>query len=149
MRRAVTRRTLNRMAGFFLLALTSLGPAAQTPDDEVVVIVNRNNTNVVDDAFVRRVYLGAIKVWPDGTPVIVLDHPEGSEVRDTFCTAVLKRSASNVKAIWSQHIFTGKGLLPTVATPDQAVKQAVSANVGAIGYIRASQLDANVKVLGK
>jgi ABC-type phosphate transport system substrate-binding protein len=117
--------------------------------DDIVMIVNRDNMNVVDAAFVQRVYVGTIKGWPDGTKVMVLDQPEGSDAREAFCATVLKKSVNNVKAIWSQNIFTGKALPPKISTPDLAIKQAVASNIGAIGYIHVSQLDATVKVLGK
>jgi len=130
---------------FILLLLSPLGARA----DDIVIIVNRDNANVVDAAFVQRVYVGAIKGWPDGKPVLVFDQPEGSDAREVFCTTVLKKSVTNVKAIWSQNIFTGKALPPKITTPDLAIKQAVASNIGAIGYIHASQLDATVKVLGK
>ena len=148
MRFSSVTRALDGLVARCLFMLLLLSPSGARADD-IVIIVNRDNANVVDAAFVQRVYVGAIKGWPDGRPVLVLDQPEGSEAREVFCTTVLKKSVTNVKAIWSQNIFTGKGLPPNVASPDEAIKQAVAANVGAIGYIRASQLDATVKVLGK
>ena len=138
------RRHLSRA----LLALL-LACAGSARADDIVIIVNRDNKNVVDIAFVQRAYLGTIKGWPDGTSVTVLDQPEGSEAREVFCASVLKRSVANIKAIWSQNIFTGRGLPPKITTPDQAIKQVVASNVGAIGYIHASQLDATVKALGR
>jgi len=144
----VMHRTLRRRLAGSLFLLLTLGSSGARAED-IVIIVNRDNMNLVDAAFAQRVYVGAIKGWPDGKPVLVLDQPEGSDAREVFCTTVLKKSVTNVKAIWSQNIFTGKGLPPKVASPDEAMKQAVAANIGAIGYIRASQLDATVKVLGK
>ena len=137
-----------RTVALSLFVLSMASPVEALADD-IVIIVNRDNTNVVDAAFVQRVYVGTIKGWPDGTKVLVLDQPEGSDAREIFCTTVLKKSVTNVKAIWSQNIFTGKGLPPKVTSPDEAIKQAVAANIGAIGYIHASQLDATVKALGK
>jgi ABC-type phosphate transport system substrate-binding protein len=128
-------------------ALAMLSQAVHAED--IVVIVNKANLNVVDPNFVQRVYLGAIKGWPDGMPVVVLDQPEDSAARDTFSTTVLRKSVPNVKAIWSQNIFTGKGLPPRAVSPDSVVKQAVAADPRAIGYIRLSQLDDSVKVLGR
>jgi ABC-type phosphate transport system substrate-binding protein len=141
------RRRCRWATGCLLTVLMACSFGARA--EEIVVIVNRDNPNVVDTAFVQRVYVGAIKGWPDGKPVLVFDQLEGSDAREAFCTTVLKKSVANIKAIWSQNIFTGKGLPPKVASPDEAVKQAVASNIGAIGYIRASQLDATVKALAK
>jgi len=144
----VTTLRLRRTVALSLFVLSTVSSVEALPDD-IVIIVNRDNTNEVDTAFVQRVYVGSIKGWPDGTTVLVLDQPEGSDAREIFCTTVLKKSVTNVKAIWSQNIFTGKGLPPKITTPDLAIKQVVAANVGAIGYIHMSQLDATVKALGK
>jgi ABC-type phosphate transport system substrate-binding protein len=142
----IMNRRFRRTAALSIaLVAGALGARAE----DIVIIVNRDNPSVVDAAFVQRVYVGAIKGWPDGRPVLVFDQPEGSDAREVFCSTVLKKSVANVKAIWSQNIFTGKGLPPKVASPDEVMKQAVASNIGAIGYIRASQLDASVKVLGK
>ena len=133
------------MALVLVLALAGIDTRA----DEIVVIVNKDNTNIVETDFVVRVYIGRIKGWPDGTPVLVLDQPEDSSAREVFCQTVLRKSVPNVRAIWSQNIFTGKALPPRIESPDTAVKLAVAANRHAIGYIRMSQVDATVKVLGR
>lgn len=118
-------------------------------EEPVVVIVHRDNPFDVDREFVRRVYLGTERGWPDGSPVFALDQPEDSDVRRTFCTAVLGRSVANVRAIWSQNIFTGRGMPPKLAPADAEMKRIVSLNRNAIGYVRASQLDATVRAVGR
>jgi ABC-type phosphate transport system substrate-binding protein len=146
----VARRALMRLLLTVLFALLSAGaPVRSAQAEDIVIIVNKDNPHPVDTTFITRVYMGTLKGWPDGSPVIVLDQTEGSDAREVFCATVLKKSVPNVKAIWSQNIFTGKGLPPKVATPDQAIKEVVAANKGAIGYIRASQVDATVKVVGR
>jgi ABC-type phosphate transport system substrate-binding protein len=132
------------------LSVALLGPA--TPParaDDVLVIINKDNPNAVNAEFVTRVYTGALKGWPDGNAVMVFDQSDETEVRELFCASVLRRSLANVKAIWSQNIFTGKGMPPKVAAPDAAMKRAVASNRYAIGYIRASQLDDTVKVAAR
>jgi len=137
---------LGRPARAGLLAtLLSLGGSALA--DEVVVIVNKANRNPVDATFLLRVYTGVLKNWPDGTSVIPLDQAEDSAARESFCVSVLGRSVSNLKAIWSQSIFTGKGFPPKIATPDAVMKSAVAANPQAIGYIKPSELDDSVRAV--
>jgi ABC-type phosphate transport system substrate-binding protein len=138
---------LIRLRAWLLLALLAMSTGVFAED--IVIIINKDNANAVDTIFVQRVYVGTVKGWPDGSVVMVLDQPEGSEAREVFCSTVLKKSVPNVKAIWSQNIFTGKGLPPKVSSPDLAIKQFVATNKGAIGYIRASQLDDSVKTIAK
>lgn len=137
-------RTFARLACLVLFHLLAASAAwAQA----LVVIVNKDNPNTVDRVFVRQVYTATAKVWPDGTPVVVFDQGEESEVRENFYTSVIGKSAASMRALWSQNIFTGKGLPPRVATPDEQMKKVVAGNRNAIGYIRASTLDGSVKAL--
>lgn len=119
--------------------------AAAALADEVVVIVNRENPHAVDPGMLRRIYTGTQKTWPDGGPIQAFDQAEDSEARALFCTRFLGRSAANIRAIWAQNIFTGKGLPPRTLAGDAEMRRAVAASRNAIGYIRASSLDASVK----
>lgn len=69
--------------------------------------------------------------------------------RQLFCTTVLGKSVVNVRAIWLQHIFTGRGLAPKVTSIDAEMKQIVANNRHAIGYIRASLVDASVRIVDR
>jgi ABC-type phosphate transport system substrate-binding protein len=131
-----------------VLAVAGLG-ATPVRADEVVVIVNKDNPNAVDVDFVRRIYTGSLRGWPDGSPVLAYDQSEDTEAREQFCAGVLRKSMANLKAIWSQNIFTGKGLPPRVASPDAEMKRAIASERNAIGYIRRSQLDDSVKVVAR
>lgn len=115
----------------------------------VVLIVNKDNPNVVDAAYVARIYTGVLKGWPDGTPVFALDQAEDSEARASFYATVIGKSAATMRALWSQNIFAGKGLPPKVVSPDLEMKRLVAANRNAVGYVLASQIDGSVKVIGR
>jgi ABC-type phosphate transport system substrate-binding protein len=115
--------------------------------DSLIVIVHRDNTHSIDLAYVNKIYSGALRAWPDGSPVMALDQPEDTELRALFSSQVLNRSIANMRAIWSQNIFTGRGLPPKVISLDSEVKRIVSSNKQAIGYISASQFDSNLKVV--
>ena len=126
--------------------LAALGLALPGWADGIVVIVHKDNVNAVDFNYVQQLYVGAVRGWPDGTPAFVLDQPDGSPGREIFSSSVLRRSPANVRAIWAQNIFTGRGLPPKVAT-DEEVKRMVAGNRNAIGYISASGLDSSVRVI--
>ena len=139
---------LNRLLFTALSILLGAAVTLSAHADEVVVIVNKDNPNVVDLAYVARIYTGAATRWPDGSPVFALDQPEDSATRASFTAAVIGRSVATVRALWSQNIFAGKGLPPKVVSPDVEMKRIVAANRHAIGYMLASQLDGSVKVVG-
>ncbi len=129
-----------------LLLAASDGLAVPATDD-VVVIVNRDNLSAIDRATILRIYTGAIKGWSDGNAVLPFDLSDESSLRKEFSQKVLGRSPANLRAIWSQNIFTGKGLSPKVLDSEVEVKQMVARNRNAVGYVRASQVDASVRVI--
>jgi len=117
--------------------------------EDYVVIVNKGNSNAVDKAFVAKVFTGEAKNWPDGGPVFSIDQAESTAVRADFYRGLLGKSSANMKALWAQNIFSGKGLPPKVVDPDLEVKKIVSSNKNAIGYIKASSVDDTIKVVAK
>jgi ABC-type phosphate transport system substrate-binding protein len=134
---------------FGLLLLMAALNTAHSINDDVVVVIHKDNANLIDLAYVAKIYSGSVRAWPDGSPVVALDHPEDTEARVQFSAKVLNRSVANMRAIWSQNIFSGKGLPPKVVNLDSDIKQIVSTNRNAIGYMLASHVDASVKVLGR
>jgi len=130
------------------IAWMALGLCAAAWADEIVVIVHKDNAHAIDWTYVQQLYVGAVRGWPDGSAAVALDQPDGSPWREQFSTAVLRRSPANVRAIWAQNIFTGRGLPSRVAS-EQELKRIVSSNRNAIGYIRASQVDDSVRVIAR
>lgn len=138
--------TLSLTAALAFALICSANPAHA---GEVVIIVNKDNKNIVDQQYIARLYTGTIKGWPDGSPAFPVDQMEGSEARAAFYATVVGKSQATMRAIWQQNIFSGSGLPPKIASPDSAMKAMVATNRNAIGYILASQLDASVKVIGR
>jgi ABC-type phosphate transport system substrate-binding protein len=132
-----------------LLSVLSLAGTAGTAraDEALVVIIHPANPHRIDRAYLIAVYTGRTKGWPDGSPVFPLDQLEGSDLREAFYRQYIGRSVANMRALWAQNIFSGKGLPPKVASPDGEMKRIVATNRNAIGYIRASEVDDSVRVL--
>lgn len=126
---------------------TAASTLASAADDPVVVIAHKDNPHAVDRAFVAAIYTGRTKGWPDGSPVFTLDQGEASDARDDFYRLFVGRSVANIQALWAQNIFAGKALPPKVATPGSEMRRIVANNRHAIGYVRASEVDATVRVL--
>jgi len=136
---------MNRLVTL-LLACACLCLASSAWAGDFVVIVNKANASKVDKAEVLGIFTGQKKSWDDGQAAMPIDLPEDNPVRASFCTEVLGKSVANLKALWAQMVFSGKALPPKTAASDDEVKKLVSANKGAIGYIKASSADDSVKV---
>jgi len=82
-----------------IVALTSLASQAQ------VVIMGPSAAPITKDQLAN-IYLGRSF---DLKPV---DLPEGSPVREQFYKKATDRDQSQIKAVWSRIVFTGKGQAP-------------------------------------
>ena len=76
-----------------------------------------------------------------------VEQTEDSPVRAEFYKKVLEKEPSQVKAIWSKIVFSGKGKAPKEYKSSAEVKKVVSENPNAIGYIEKSAADDSVKVV--
>lgn len=137
----INRRTW--LAGLALLPAISV--RSQTA--EVVVILHPQNTYPVDRAFVQRLYTGVLRAWPDGSPAFALDLPEEHATRAAFSQQWLVRSVANVRTLWAQNVFTGKGLPPRTTSMETEMKRLVATNRNAIGYMSGSLVDDSVRVI--
>ena len=116
---------------------------------EVAVIVHPSNGATMSATDISRIFLGKSKSYPGGGKALPVDQQEGSSVRSSFVSTVLKKNDQQIKAYWAQLLFTGKGTPPKEVGDDAAVKELVSGNPSVIGYIDASSVDGTVKVVHK
>ena len=116
---------------------------------EVAIIVNPANAGSATAEDVQRMFLGKSKSFPSGGDALAFNLKDGSPAREAFNSGVLGKNESQVKAYWSQLVFTGKGTPPKEAADEDEMKKWVASNPNAIGYIDASKVDGSVKVLLK
>jgi ABC-type phosphate transport system substrate-binding protein len=128
---------------FISIALAAvLSAAASLATAEIVVVVNPSNpaTHMTPEQ-ASQFFLGKSTMF---TPV---DQAESSAIRAEFYKKVADKDTTQVKAIWSKLVFTGKGTLPKELSSNADVKKAVAADPHGIGYIDKSAVDASVKVI--
>lgn len=125
-----------------ILLATTLVTAAIPALAEVVIVVNPANaaTRMTTEQ-ASQFFLGKSTMF---TPV---DQAESSAIRAEFYKKVADKEPSQVKAIWSKLVFTGKGSLPKEYNSNADVKKAIAADPNGIGYIEKSAVDASVKVV--
>lgn len=115
--------------------------------DTVIVIVHKENNNIIDNKLIVGIYTGVITSWPDGTPVFALDQARNTKIKNDYYLNIIGKSKITMRAIWAQNIFSGRSLPPETAEPDEEMKRTVSANKHAIGYIWSSSIDESVKLI--
>ena len=107
---------------------------------DVVVIGNLAAPAMTKDE-VTQFFLGKSQMMK---PV---DRPSSEPIKAQFYQKLSGQDLSQVKAMWSRLIFTGKATPPKELPDAAAVKKAVAADPKAIGYIDKSEVDSTVKVL--
>jgi len=126
-----------------LLLVAATGAVAA---DYVVIINLKNPVTALSEKDVKNFYLGKKTVWDNGERVSVFTQT-ASAAHIEFLRDVLGKTTQQYATYWKKSVFTGTGLPPQDFNSDMAVKEAVAAQPGAIGYISASALDASVKAL--
>lgn len=116
---------------------------------EVAIIVNPQNTDTISKDEIQKIYLAKVKTFPGGKIAIPFDQTEGSETRIEFVSKVIEKDEAQLKSYWSRLIFTGKGVPPKILSNDAEVKELVSRNADAIGFIDSASIDDSVRVIGK
>ena len=120
---------------------------SKTASAEVAVIVSSANANPVSASEVKRIFLGKLKKFPDGSKVTPINQKAGQDLRKAFDSAALGKSASQIKSFWAKQVFSGKGNPPKEVATDQEVIAEVAGNPNAIGYVDAGSVSADVKVV--
>ncbi|MFZ6749410.1 hypothetical protein [Undibacterium sp. Ren11W] len=132
---------MKKITQAILLAIT-LAASALPVMAEVVIVVNpKNGAPQMTSEQASQFFLGKSSSM---TPI---DQSEGSAIRAEFYKKLADKEASQVKAIWSKLVFTGKGTLPKEYASSAEIKKAIAADMNAIGYIEKSSVDASVKVV--
>ena len=128
--------------------LAALFVASAAAHAEVVVVMASNsNVSTLSQAQVSQIFLAKSLALPGGGSATPIDQDEGAATRNDFYSTVTGKDAAQMKAYWSQLMFTGKAQRPRKVSGDAAVKTAVAGTPGAIGYINASAVDGSVKVV--
>ncbi|MDH4285218.1 MAG: hypothetical protein OEV35_07855 [Gallionellaceae bacterium] len=129
-----------------LLSLAVLW-ASQGQAGELLVI---SSTQVPDATLsvnqLADIYMLKKTFWSGKLQVVPVNREASSQEREKFSEAVFNLPPQELAEYWNKLRFQGK-LPPLVQTSDQAVLGFVRTVPGAIGYINASRLPPDVKVL--
>jgi ABC-type phosphate transport system substrate-binding protein len=129
-----------------LLVIAALLAAAPALAEEIAVIVNEQRTTQLDREEIARIFLKKRRFWEDGTPMLPVNQSAGSHTRASFDSAVFGAGARRLSVYWNRAYFRGV-LPPATLASDEAVRRFVVSEPRAIGYIRASAVEASVRVV--
>jgi ABC-type phosphate transport system substrate-binding protein len=155
MNRTLRRKLVLAATGMCLLLSHPSGRAAGTapvlpaPDESLAVIVNQ--ANPIDELSLkdlRTVFLGERSHWPNGRRITLVMMDPGLAERKAVLRDVCRMSESEFSRHFLQGLFTGEVFVSpkTLSTPI-GVRKFVFNVPGAIGYVKASDVDSTVKVI--
>ena len=115
----------------------------------LAIIVNKSNP--VDNLSfmeLRRIFLGQRSRWPNGHRIAVVMLERGEPERETVLREVYRMKENDYTRHLLKGLFTGDVFVPpkTLSSP-LVVRKFVFNAPGAIGYLRASDVDSSVKVV--
>jgi ABC-type phosphate transport system substrate-binding protein len=124
-------------------------PAPGEPSDAYRVIVNpANPVSELSRAFLRDAFLKKTTTWSGGAAIRPVDLSRRFAARHRFAREVLNKTAAQLRAYWSQLIFSGKAVPPPELDSEAAVIAYVLRYRGAVGYLPASIDPQGAQVVG-
>lgn len=125
-------------------------PAAQASADQGLAIIV-NQTNTIDDITLkelRTVFLGERSHWPNGRRITLVMMDPGVPERKAILRDICRMNETEFSRHFLQGLFTGEVFVsPKTLSSPTGVRKFVFNVPGAIGYVRASDVDGTVKVI--
>jgi phosphate transport system substrate-binding protein len=153
MRRLLGVLTIVAAAVLLLEVSPSAAGGASAPqpllEDTIAIIVNQSNT--IDDLSLkelRTVFLGERSHWPNGRRITLVMMDPGLSERKAVLRDVCHMNETEFSRHFLQGLFTGEVFVsPKTLSTSVGVRKFVFNVPGAIGYLRASDVDGSVKVI--
>ena len=151
-------RRLENILLFVIIALVSSGvdsnlaiaaPPGTGADQALAIIVNQSNP-VENFSYeeLRKIFLGERSHWPNGRRITLVMLDASRPERKVVLRDIYGMSEKDFNNHFIQGVFTGAVFLsPKTLASAADVRNFVFNVPGAIGYVRASDVDSSVKVL--
>lgn len=94
----------------------------------------------------EKLYLGRSTTLSDGTPVSLVDLPNGP-VRDEFYLKLTGKNAWQIQAYWSRLVFTGRAFPPKEARTLAEARQWLTDTPNLIGYLDRNEPTQGLRIL--
>jgi len=147
--RTLTRWVLPAFALVGLIAAVEPGAARSQDAEPLAIVVNRSNPmSEISLADLRKLYRGQRSRWSNGRRVTLVMRDPGTPEREAILQTLYGVDEDEYRRVFLRAVFTGEANgAPRVLASPNGVLRFVFNVPGAIGYVRASEVDASVKTL--
>lgn len=122
--------------------------SAQTTEPVMVAIIHpATSEEAIPRASLRAIFGMLLQQWPGRKPVKVFVLRDDASEHATFSKSVLQVFPHQLRMAWDRQVFSGQGQYPEQVSSPQEMLSRVASTPGAIGYVKASEVDQNVRVL--
>lgn len=109
---------------------------------EIAVIVHPDvDISAIDDNRIAQIFLGK------STLLLPYDLPRKLPIKAAFYQRATGRSLSQVRAIWTRLVFSGRAKMPKEFRDSESVKKQIASDPQGIAYVEKSAVDKSVKVV--
>jgi ABC-type phosphate transport system substrate-binding protein len=128
----------------------SWAPTSEGGSDVIIVIVNPSNpASVLGVNDLRPIFQTMKTSWGTGGDALPVNLPEDNPLRHDFDQTVLGLDPERVARYWKDRKIRGGARAPLRVSNSGAMLKAVAAKAGAVGYVKASEVNATVKVVAR
>ncbi|HNC50807.1 MAG TPA: substrate-binding domain-containing protein [Accumulibacter sp.] len=131
--------------------LTSVLPIAahaETVEPAMVAIAHpATSDETISRASLRAIFGMRLQKWPGETATKVFVLRDEAPEHATFSKSLLQVFPQQLRMAWDRQVFSGQGQYPEQLSSTQEMLSRVASTPGAIGYVKASEVNPNVRVL--
>lgn len=121
---------------------------AETPETAMVAIAYpATSEETIARASLRAIFGMRLHKWPADTPVKVFVLRDDTPEHASFSKTVLQVFPHQLQMAWDRQVFSGQGQYPEQVGSVQEMLSKVASIPGAVGYVKASEVNQNVRVL--
>jgi ABC-type phosphate transport system substrate-binding protein len=123
--------------------------SSRTPWEGLAIVVNRKNPiSNLTLTQLRAIFLGEQKWWPHRRRVVLSAMRRGTPERAAVLRVIYKMDERDLNNYFLYQAFKGEALMPPAILRTPAdVRKFLGTTPGAVGYLRASDVDDSVKVV--
>lgn len=140
------------LAGAWLAGTLALsnGPSRAAGDEIAVIVNTANPVSSVSVGDLRPIFQTTKTSWGNSAgDALPVNLHEDNPLRQEFDQVVLGLDPDRVARYWQDRKIRGGARPPTRVSATSAVLKVVAAKAGAVGYVKASEVNASVKVVAK
>lgn len=112
-----------------------------------IITSEPKDSSVIDADFVKAIFSGRVRYWPNGTPIKLITLPKNSKQHLELCKTFLEIHPRQFSRNWDIIIFSGFGEKPAVVETESEVIDRIQNTPGSIGYISNTNKKEGLNVL--